>query len=86
MEWWYVWVYVMGRNPFRFPHVLWRIARHRLTRGMSFFADIRDWLGGWPMQFTRDADVIKFLEERGFVQKNIKTGEACTEFLFVKND
>jgi len=85
MEWWYVWVYVMKRNPLRLPYVFWRIARHQLTRGMSFFADIRDWLGGWPMQFTRDAEVIKFLEDRGFVQTNIKTGEACTEFLFSKN-
>jgi 2-polyprenyl-6-hydroxyphenyl methylase/3-demethylubiquinone-9 3-methyltransferase len=51
---------------------------------MSMFVDIRDWLGGWPMQFTYDADVIKFLDERGFALANIKTGEACTEFLFRK--
>lgn len=84
MEWWYVWTYVMGRNPLFFPFVLWRMLRHRLTRGMDFFADIRDWLGGWPMQFTRDSDVVEFLRKRGFSMTNIKSGEACTEFLFVK--
>jgi len=84
MEWWYVWVYVMQRSPKKLPEVFSRIATHRFTRGMSFFADIRDWLGGWPMQFTRDADVIKFVQDRGFEQKKIKTGEACTEFLFAK--
>ena len=85
MEWWYVWHFIMGRNPMRIGTLAVRIVRHRLTRGMSFFADIRDWLGGWPMQFTRDADVIKFLGERGFSLTNIKTGEACTEFLFSKH-
>lgn len=82
MEWWYVWHFVMDRDPFRSRYVLARIVRHRFTRGMSFFADIRDWLGGWPMEFVRDADVIKYLAERGFEKVNIKAGEACTEFLF----
>lgn len=85
MEWSYVWVHLMCRNIRNAPDVLRLIARHQFTRGMNFFADIRDWLGGWPMQFTRDADVVKFLEDRGFVLTNIKTGEACTEFLFSKN-
>ena len=84
MEFWYVWRFMMRRIDIC-PYVAWRMMRHRLTRGMSLFADIRDWLGGWPMQFTRDADVIKFLGDRGFSLANIKTGEACTEFLFTKN-
>lgn len=84
MVWWYVWVYIMHRNILLFPRVVYRAARHRLTRGMSMFVDIRDWLGGWPMEFTYDNDVIKFLKDRGFALQNIKTGEACTEFLFVK--
>jgi 2-polyprenyl-6-hydroxyphenyl methylase/3-demethylubiquinone-9 3-methyltransferase len=82
MEWWYVWNFVMGRNPFKLAYVFVRIFRHRLTRGMSFFADIRDWLGGWPMEFTRDADVINYLAARGFERVKVKTGQACTEFLF----
>ena len=82
MEWWYVWNFVMGRNPLKAGQVFARILRHRFTRGMSFFADIRDWLGGWPMEFTRDADVINYLAARGLENVNIKTGEACTEFLF----
>jgi SAM-dependent methyltransferase len=82
MEWWYVWNYVMGRDLLNMKEVLTRIVQHRFTRGMSFFADIRDWLGGWPMEFTRDADVIDYLTARGFENLNIKTGEACTEFLF----
>lgn len=82
MEWWYVWVFIMQRKPGEVKQVATRIVQHRFTRGMSFFADIRDWLGGWPMEFTRDADVTAFLAARSFEQLNIKTGEACTEFLF----
>jgi 2-polyprenyl-6-hydroxyphenyl methylase/3-demethylubiquinone-9 3-methyltransferase len=82
MEWWYVWVYVMGRDPKKFPTVVTRILRHRFTRGMSFFADIRDWLGGWPMEFVRDQDVIDRLAARGFRLINCKNGEACSEFVF----
>jgi 2-polyprenyl-6-hydroxyphenyl methylase/3-demethylubiquinone-9 3-methyltransferase len=81
MEWWYVWNFVMNRDPRRSGEVFTRILRHRFTRGMSFFVDIRDWLGGWPIEFTRDADVVNYLAARGFEKVNIKTSEACTEFL-----
>ena len=83
MEWWYVWTYVMYRRLSRLPDLIKRIVQYRFSRGMSFFADVRDWLGGWPMQFVRDQDVIDFLEKKhGFKLANIKTGEACTEFVF----
>ncbi len=83
MEWWYVWAYIMHHRIWMFPNLIRRIVQYRLSRGMNFFADIRDWLGGWPMQFVHDRDVIKFLEgERGFKLAKIKTGEANTEFLF----
>jgi 2-polyprenyl-6-hydroxyphenyl methylase/3-demethylubiquinone-9 3-methyltransferase len=35
-----------------------RIIQYRFSRGMSFFTDVRDWLGGWPMQFVHDRDVV----------------------------
>jgi SAM-dependent methyltransferase len=84
MVWWYVWTFFLERNVFRIPRVILRAARYRMSRGMSMLVDVRDWLGGWPMEFTRDADVTEFLRQRGFSRENIKTGEACTEFLFVK--
>jgi SAM-dependent methyltransferase len=84
MVWWYIWVYMMGRDWRRSREVVSRFVKYRLTRGMSMFVDIRDWLGGWPMEFTYDAEVIRFLQDRGFECTKIKTGEACSEFLFVK--
>jgi SAM-dependent methyltransferase len=85
MVWWYIWNYMMDRNLRRLPEFISRVARYRLSRGMSLFVDVRDWLGGWPMEFTHDRDVIHFLTERGFSLQNIKTGEANTEFLFSRN-
>jgi SAM-dependent methyltransferase len=83
MVWWYVWVYIMGRRIKQFPDLIKRTVQHRFGRGMSFFTDIRDWLGGWPMEFVHDKEVIDFLEQKhGFRLANIKTGEACTEFVF----
>ncbi len=87
MEWWYVWTYVMDRNVRLFRYLILRIIRHRFGRGMSFFADVRDWLGGWPMQFVHDKDVVDYLEKNhAFKLAKIKTGDACTEFLFTRQD
>ena len=56
------------------------------TRGMELMTDVRDWLGGWPMEFVLDAEAIKFVENLGFKLSNIKKGEACTEFLFQRTN
>jgi SAM-dependent methyltransferase len=86
MVWWYVWNYVMHRQIRNLPNLIHRVLQHRYSRGMSFFTDIRDWLGGWPMEFVRDQDVIDFLTSKhGLRLVNIKTGEACTEFVFTKS-
>jgi len=84
MVWWYVWEYELNKSVRRIPSFIKRMIKYRMKRGMSKFVDIRDWLGGWPMEFTRNDDVVAFLDQRGFKLENIKTGEACAEFLFAK--
>jgi 2-polyprenyl-6-hydroxyphenyl methylase/3-demethylubiquinone-9 3-methyltransferase len=50
---------------------------------MDIMTDIRDWLGGWPMEFCWDEDVKKFgADKLGLSLVNIATGHANTEFLF----
>jgi hypothetical protein len=50
---------------------------------MNVFADIRDWLGGWPMEYVADQQVVDLLEQEcGFQLTNVATGEANSEFLF----
>ncbi|HEV2109737.1 MAG TPA: class I SAM-dependent methyltransferase [Gammaproteobacteria bacterium] len=85
MDCWYVWRFMLGRRLSRFPAFCKRAWEYKKSRGMSLFTDIRDWLGGWPMEFVYDADAVKFCEGLGFRKLKMLTGEANTEFVFVKS-
>jgi len=62
---------------------IWRLLRHaKGVRGMDLLVDIRDWLGGWPMEYVRDAEVLRVCAELGLAHLRTKTGEACHEYLF----
>ena len=49
------------QNPIR------RYTDYKKDRGMSRFHDWIDWLGGYPYEFARPDEVIRFVEARGFV-------------------
>jgi len=56
---------------------------YRKTRGMEFWTDIRDWLGGWPYEPATPGEVTAFcVGELGLSQLKVKTGEANVEYLF----
>lgn len=83
MELAYLWRFHLHRRPWRLPALLKYARRYKASRGMSFMTDVRDWLGGWPMEFCYDADVVRFVTaEGGFKLEKMKTGQANTEFLF----
>lgn len=64
-------------------HALREAKGYRANRGMHYWTDIRDWLGGWPMEFTHENDVIAFCaRECGMDCLELLTGEGCTEFVF----
>ena len=84
--WWYIWRFGMGKSIRKLPVVLNQIISYRVKRGMNYFADVRDWLGGWPMEYAPDQAVVDLLEgDYGFTLVNIATGEACSEFLFKRD-
>jgi len=82
MELWYIWRFMMESQPLKILKVIKRAWEYKKDRGMNFMTDIRDWLGGWPMEFVYDDDVINYCEDLGFDLQKIVTGEANTEFLF----
>ncbi len=84
LEWWYVWRFVLHKNIFALPGLVKRIRGHKHKRGMAFFTDIKDWLGGWPMEFAKRADVAAWASRSGLEMAIMKTGEANTEYLFCK--
>lgn len=83
MVWWYVWNFILDTNVRNAPQLVKRALQYKLQRGMDLFTDIRDWLGGWPMEYAGDQQTVDFLEQRhGFSLVNAATGQACSEFLF----
>lgn len=46
---------------------------HSTKRGMSFFHDIDDWLGGYPYESVDEQELLRFMENRNFklVRKKI---------------
>jgi 2-polyprenyl-3-methyl-5-hydroxy-6-metoxy-1,4-benzoquinol methylase len=54
-------------------------------RGMDFFHDARDWVGGFPYEYADSEDVIRFIrKDRPFelIYINQVVGNACNEFTF----
>ena len=67
---------VTGKNPFK------------KRRGMSFYYDVIDWVGGYPYEYAASEEIIGYLEEKGFrciklVKPAVPTG--CNEFVFLRN-
>lgn len=56
-------------------------------RGMDFYYDVIDWVGGYPYEYASKEEVIKFVENLGFkclrsIDATVPTG--CNEFVFQK--
>ena len=67
-----------GRNPLK-------LVRDYGSRGMTFWTDVKDWLGGWPMDFAGLTETQAFCETQlGLTLVNVRTGEGCTEYVFAR--
>ena len=61
------------------------IRDYRANRGMSFWTDVRDWLGGWPYEPATPGEVTAFCEKiPGMKTVKVVTGQANVEYLFVR--
>ncbi|CAK0898333.1 unnamed protein product, partial [Prorocentrum cordatum] len=49
-------------------------------RGMDFWTDVRDFLGGWPMQFASASQVLAFARRSGLRCVGIRRYGGNTEF------
>ena len=64
------------RNPLK------RIFNYSAGRGMVFLTDLRDWLGGWPMEFAGLVETKDFCEKKLELEVlNVNAGEGNTEYL-----
>lgn len=86
MEYWYAWERVLksvvqkGENPFIY------MRDYKRSRGMEFWTDVRDWLGGYPIEFARSRDVARFAHEQLNMDViDIRAGEGNTEYILRRN-
>ncbi len=85
VQWLMIWIFyliiamakliVSRKNPFK------------KRRGMSFYCDVIDWIGGYPYEYATGEEIINHLEKTGFkcikyVKPPLPTG--CNEFVFLK--
>ncbi len=59
----------------------WTVMRNAGVRGMNFWTDIRDWLGGWPIEFASYVEVEQWAARHGLTIVNAVLGEGCTEYV-----
>ena len=55
-------------------------------RGMSYWHDLIDWIGGYPFEVAKPEQVFEFMRLRGFQLERLKTcggGLGCNEFVFI---
>jgi SAM-dependent methyltransferase len=67
-----------GQSPVKY------LREYSKKRGMKFWRDIEDWLGGLPYEYCNPDEAVDFLTRRGFALVRVKTTTfiGCNEFLF----
>jgi len=68
------------------PGHSWR--EYKRLRGMSAWADVVDWVGGYPFEVAKPEEIFDFYYQRGFDLVRMKTegGDlGCNEFVFRKH-
>jgi len=55
------------------------------ARGMAWWTDVKDWLGGYPIEFAGFRETREFcLQTGGLDLVNVAAGEGCTEYVFTR--
>jgi 2-polyprenyl-3-methyl-5-hydroxy-6-metoxy-1,4-benzoquinol methylase len=69
-------------------HVRLRLPSTAYTqRGMSYWRDMVDWIGGYPFEVAKPEQVFRFMRDRGFRLTEMVTvhgGYGCNQFVFVR--
>jgi hypothetical protein len=68
-------------------HVRLRLPSTAYTRrGMSYWRDVVDWIGGYPFEVAKPEQVFRFLRDRSFRLTEMITaqGHGCNQFVFIR--
>jgi 2-polyprenyl-6-hydroxyphenyl methylase/3-demethylubiquinone-9 3-methyltransferase len=60
------------------------LRRYQEERGMDFWRDVEDWLGGLPYEYCKPDQVVNFMSDRGLTLLRLRTESSIgnNEFLF----
>ena len=61
--------------------------RREAERGMSYWHDLVDWVGGYPFEVAKPEEIFNFWQKRGYTLQRLTTqggGHGCNEFTFRK--
>jgi 2-polyprenyl-6-hydroxyphenyl methylase/3-demethylubiquinone-9 3-methyltransferase len=56
-------------------------------RGMSYWTDVVDWVGGYPFEVAKPEQVFEFYRDRGFALQQMRTeggSLGCNQFVFTR--
>ncbi len=70
------------------------VAEYDSTRGMDYYHDLHDWMGGYPYQSAQPSEVQRFLHALGFTQtifipSGVRIGifgSGCSQYTFVRDE
>ena len=68
---------VTGKNP------------ARMTRGMDFYYNVIDWVGGWPYEYASVDQVSGYFAELGLISQRVIPAQVptgCNEFIFRRTE
>ncbi len=83
-----LWIFLHLIYPAGPSFIIKKLRRKKIPRGMSFWRDLTDWLGGYPFEVASRDKVEKFVLEKNFkTQQIVSAGSklGCNEFIFKKN-
>jgi 2-polyprenyl-6-hydroxyphenyl methylase/3-demethylubiquinone-9 3-methyltransferase len=63
-------------------------ANHANNRGMNYWYDILDWVGGYPYEVSTPDEIFEYYKARGFTLTKMRCGGVglgCNEFVFMRS-
>lgn len=79
MFYFFIGMLISGKNPIK-------IINNYKERGMNWYNDVIDWLGGYPYEFAFPYEIINYFGKKDLYCKKLtdRSSLACNEFLFIK--
>lgn len=78
---------LFGKMLLKFRSPVKYVREYGQRRGMNFFRDVDDWIGGLPYEYCSAGALTDFMTERAFSLVRLRTTDSCgcNEFLY-RND